>query len=60
VAHLGDCHPAKLLDPFGQRVNQFQLLASVLVEQQMQLLEGRATHLPVMLLVQAVENHGVG
>ena len=44
----------------GQRIDQLQLLAGVLVQQQMQLLERRAAHLPMVLLVQAVENQAVG
>jgi hypothetical protein len=31
----------------------------VLVEQQLQLIESRASHLPVMLLIQVTERHGI-
>jgi len=60
VAHLGDRNPTEHLDALSQCVDQFQLFAGVLVQQQMQLLEGRPAYLPVVLLVQAVEDHRIG
>src|SRR5262249_36954026 len=56
---LGDRHPAQHMNPFGQRIDQLQLLIGVLVQQQMQLLEGRPAHLPVLLLVLALEDQAV-
>ena len=38
-------------DPLGDLVDQLRLLAGMLVEQQVQLIERRARHLPVVLLV---------
>ena len=52
--------PPERLDPLGDRVDQFALLVEVLVEQQVQLVEGRPGHLPVMLLVQVAQGHRVG
>ncbi len=53
-------HPTEELNPFGDRVNQRVLLVVVLVEQQMQLIEGRTRSLPVVFLVQIAQRHRVG
>src|SRR5262249_52400517 len=44
------------LDSLGDHVDQFELFAGVLVEKQVQLVEGRAAHQPVVLLVQRVQD----
>ena len=48
------------LDPFGNGVHDFDLLAEMLVEQKMKLIEGRSGNLPVSLLVQVAQGHGIG
>ena len=45
-----DADAAEELDPFGKRIDNCGLFVRMLVEQQMQLIEGRSGHLPVMLL----------
>ena len=60
VPRVADRDPAQGLHPFGDLVDQLQLLGRVLVEQQVQLVEGRAAHEPVVLLVQRVQDLGVG
>ena len=55
-----EAHAAEQLDPLGDLVDQLALLLEVLVEQQVQLVEGRARHLPVVLLVEVAQRHGVG
>ena len=44
------------LHALGDRVDQGDLLAGMLVEQQVELVERRPTHQPVVLLVQSVED----
>ena len=60
VARIADGDAAQRLDALGDHVDQFELLAGVLVEEQVQLVEGRAAHQPVMLLVQRIQNLSVG
>jgi len=52
--------PPQALDPFGKRVDELELFTGVLVEQQVELVEGRPCHQPVVLLVQGIKEHGVG
>ena len=51
---------AEQLDTLGNRVYQFDLLVEVLIEEQMQLIERRSGDLPVRLLIQVAESHGIG
>ena len=51
---------AQQLNPFGQNVDQQHLGLEMLVVHQMQLVEGRANHLPVVLFVHVAQRHGVG
>ena len=60
VARVGDSDPAKRLHALSEIVDQLELLTGVLVQQEVQLEERRASHEPVVLLVQAVQDHGVG
>ena len=60
VARVAHRDPAQRLYPFGELVDEPELLARVLVEQQMQLVEGGATDQPVVLLVERVEQLCVG
>jgi serine protease Do len=57
-----DWESAKLdrLHPLGDPVDQGQLLLGVLVQEQVQLVERRSPHEPMVLLVQAVEDLRVG
>ena len=54
-----DAHAAQYLNAFGNRVDKLILLAVMLVEQQMQLIERRSRDLPVVLLVQVAQRHRV-
>ena len=60
VARITDCDPAQALDPLREQVDDLGLLLGVLVEQQVELVEGRPGHEPVVLLVERVEDHRVG
>ena len=60
VARITDGDPAEALDPLGEQVDDLGLLLGVLVEQQVELVEGRPGHEPVVLLVERVEDHRVG
>ena len=57
------CHgqrdSAEQLDSLGDRIDQLGLLSEVLVEEQVQLVESRAGDLPVVLLVEVAQRHGV-
>jgi hypothetical protein len=53
-------HAAEQLNALRNRIDDVVLLAIVLVEQQMELIEGWAGHLPMMFLVQITERHRVG
>jgi hypothetical protein len=55
-----DTDTPKQLNSFGDRVHEFYLLAVMLVEEQMELIEGGTRHLPMRLLVKVAEGHGVG
>jgi len=52
--------PAKALDSFGKQVHELQLLAGVLVEQQVQLVERGTCHDPVVFLVEGMQDRRVG
>ena len=60
VARVTDGDPAEALDPLGEQVDDLGLLLGVLVEQQVELVEGRPGDEPVVLLVERVEDHRVG
>ena len=60
MARVADADPAQHLDPLGDQVDELELLLGVLVEQQVQLVEGRAGDVPVVLLVQRVQDRRVG
>ena len=51
---------AQHLHPLGELVDQLLLLLGMLVEQEMQLVEGRADHIPVVLLVERIQDQAVG
>ena len=51
---------AQGLYPFGDLVDQLDLLTCVLLEQQVQLIEARSSHHPMVVLVQCVEDVRVG
>ena len=59
VGGHGDADAAEGLDAFGQEVDQRDLLVVVLVEEEMQLVEGRAVHLPVVDGVEVLHVHDV-
>ena len=59
VAH-GDGDAAEKLDALGDGVHDFDLLFEVLIEEEMELVEGGAGDLPVMLLVHVADGDGVG
>jgi hypothetical protein len=50
VGH-GDAHAAQRLDPLRDGVDQAALFIEVLVEEQVELVEGRPADLPVVLLL---------
>ncbi len=54
-----DAHAAKELNPLGDEIDDLDLLVVMLVEQQMQLVEGRAGDLPVVFLVHVAQRHRV-
>ena len=60
VARIAHGDAAQRLHPLGDRVDQHELLPGVLVEQQVQLVEGRPPHQPVVLLVQRDQDLRVG
>jgi hypothetical protein len=59
-AGVANGNAAQGLHPLGDLVDDLELLAGVFVQQQMQLVEGRAPHQPVMLLGQGMEDLRVG
>ena len=59
VSH-GDAEAAEQLNALGDGVDQLRLLTEMLVEKQMKLVEGRPRDLPMGLLVQIAESHGIG
>src|SRR2546425_2825694 len=58
VGH-GNAHAAKRLDPLRDGVDHPALFIEVLVEEQVELVEGWPADLPVVLLVQIPQGHGV-
>ena len=60
VGRHREADPAEHLDPLGEHVDQFVLLLVVLVVEEVQLVEGRARDLPVVLLVHVAKGHRVG
>src|SRR5207244_2579481 len=60
ISRHRDADTAQQLDPLRDEVDQVRLLLVMLVEQQMELVERLAGHLPVMLLVQVANRDGVG
>ena len=58
VGH-GDADAAEELDSLCDGIDQLVLLVMMFVEQQMQLIERRPRHLPVVFLVQVAQCHGV-
>src|SRR5262249_31394524 len=60
VPRVADRDPAQRLNPLGDLVDQLILLLSVLIEQKMELVECRPPHQPVMLLVERIQDLGVG
>jgi hypothetical protein len=60
VAWVGHGDAAQGLDPLGHEVDELGLFLVVLVEQQVQLVEGVAPQEPVVFLVQAGQIYGVG
>ena len=60
IRRHGDADAAEELNPFGDGVHQFVLLAMVLIKEQMELVKRRAGDLPVMLLVHVAQSHGIG
>jgi hypothetical protein len=59
VVRQSQRHSAQCLHSLGQRVRDFELLAMMLVEQEVQPVEAGAAGLPVCLLVQVAQRHGV-
>ena len=60
VCRHGDADAAEKLDSFRDRVHEFVLLAVMLVEEQMELVERHSRDLPVVFLVHVAQRHGVG
>jgi hypothetical protein len=60
MAGIADGNRAERLNALGDEVDKLELLTGMLVQQQVQLVKSVATHEPVMLLVQAVQNRCVG
>jgi hypothetical protein len=60
VAWVGHGDATQRLHSLGHQVDQRELLGGVLVQQQVELVEGVAAHQPVVLLVEVVEDDRVG
>jgi len=60
VAAHGDGDAAEELNALGDGVDHLDLLVEVLVEEEVELVEGRAGDLPVVLLVHVAQGDGVG
>ena len=60
MARVADGDAAEALDALGEQVDELELLLGVLVEQEVELVEGRPGDQPVVLLVERVEDHRVG
>src|SRR5713101_5934821 len=56
MTRISDCNSAERLDPFGDLVDQLDLLAGVFVQQEMELVESRSAHEPMMFLVERVQD----
>src|SRR3989442_12962335 len=56
MARVSHRDPAERLHALGEQIDELELLVGVLVEEQVQLVEGRARNQPVMFLVQRVKN----
>src|SRR5438105_3433273 len=59
VVRRRDAHASEQLDPLCNRVDQLALFCRMFVEQQVELIEARTRHLPMMLLVEVAQGHGV-
>src|SRR5580658_8854499 len=59
VGH-GDAYTAEDLDALGNQVDQLNLFAKVLIEKEMQLVEGGSAHLPMRFLVEVTKAGGIG
>jgi Putative ParB-like nuclease len=60
VPGIANRDAAQRLHPLGDFVDQRELLAGMLIEQEVKLVEGRSAHQPMMLLVQRVKDLRVG
>lgn len=60
VARVSDRDAAEALDPLGQLVHDGQLGLGVLVQHEVERVEGRPAHEPVVLLVEGVQDLRVG
>ena len=66
AGHLGnvvghrDAYPAQSLDPLGEQVDQLDLFAEMLIEEQMKLIKRGAANLPVRFLVKIPKADRVG
>ena len=56
VTGVSHCYSSEALHPFSDLIYKCDLLAGVLIKQEMQLVECPAAHKPVVLLVECVEN----
>ena len=59
MTRVADGDPSEGLDALSQQVDQLELLLGVLVEEEVQLVEGRACDVPVRLLVQGVQDRRI-
>ena len=59
VSGIADRDAAERLDALGKEVDQLELLLGVLVEQEVELVEGWPGHVPVRLLVEGIQDGGV-
>jgi hypothetical protein len=59
VGGHGDANAAQKLNSFGDRVDEFVLLAVMLVKEKMELVKRGAGDLPVVLLVHVAQRHRV-
>lgn len=55
----GDAHPTEKLNTLGNIIHQFHLFAKMFIKQQVKLVKGGPSHLPVRFLVKVAERHGV-
>src|SRR5215468_6576572 len=60
VVRHRDADTAEQLDTFRDRIDELVLLAGVLVEEQMELVEARTRNLPMVLLVEVAQRDRVG